>query len=95
MCTDVKPDNIMINRCSDGDLRFKEVCLADLGNTISIDNEHALNGYPLGTPIFHSPETTLGLPFNTAADIWSLGCTVRLIALSQYYFYVSSPPICL
>ncbi|SPQ26059.1 a9c2453e-7cea-46bb-903b-02bfd9aa8072 [Thermothielavioides terrestris] len=78
--TDVKPDNIMVNLSSnedgDGDMRFKDACLADFGNTVSVDSEYAVNGYPLGTPIFRSPETTLILPFGPPADVWSFGATL-------------------
>ncbi|KAK4034907.1 hypothetical protein C8A01DRAFT_18339, partial [Parachaetomium inaequale] len=75
---DVKPDNIMVNLCLDGDgkMRFKDACLADFGNTVAVDSEYAVNGYPLGTPIFRSPETTLILPFGPPADVWSFGATI-------------------
>ncbi|KAL2014942.1 hypothetical protein VTK56DRAFT_6740 [Thermocarpiscus australiensis] len=77
--TDVKPDNIMVNLCHDGDqgkMRFKDACLADFGDTVSVDSEYCVNGYPLGTPIFRSPETTLELPFGPPADVWSFGATL-------------------
>jgi serine/threonine protein kinase len=77
--TDVKPDNILVNLCpDDAEMRFKDVHLADFGSTVSIDSEYAVNGFPLGTPIFRSPETKLILPFGPPADVWSFGTTVRL-----------------
>lgn len=73
---DVKPDNILVNISDDHDMRIKDVCLADFGNTVSVDSDEARKGYPLGTPIFRSPETTLVLPFGPPADVWSFGATV-------------------
>lgn len=73
----------MVNWCPDnstdgtGTMRFKDACFADFGNTVSVDSEYAVNGYPLGTPIFRSPETTLLLLFGPAANVWSFGATVR------------------
>ncbi|KAI0117671.1 kinase-like domain-containing protein [Nemania sp. FL0031] len=74
--TDVKPGNILVNLCPSGDIRFTDVCLADLGDAVSTDSMEATNGYPLGTTVFRSPETTLLMPFTTAHDIWSLGTTL-------------------
>jgi casein kinase II subunit alpha len=58
-------------------MRFKDVCLADLGDAVSTDSIEATRGYPYGTPVFRSPEATLMMPFTTAHDIWSFGATVR------------------
>ncbi|KAI1174728.1 kinase-like domain-containing protein [Nemania sp. FL0916] len=76
--TDVKPDNILVNLSPNNsdDIRFTDVCLADLGDTVSTDSEEATCGYPMGSTVFRSPETTLMMPFTTASDIWSLGTTL-------------------
>ncbi|KAI1122170.1 kinase-like domain-containing protein [Nemania abortiva] len=74
--TDVKPDNILVNLCSSSDIRFTDVCLADLGDVIPTDSMEANSGYPLGTGVFRSPEATLMMPFTTAHDIWSFGATL-------------------
>lgn len=57
-------------------MRFKDVCLADLGDAVATDSVEATSGYPYGTPLFRSPEATLMMPFTTAHDIWSFGATV-------------------
>jgi serine/threonine-protein kinase SRPK3 len=31
------------------------------------------------SPALRPPETILGYPFDTSADIWSFGCTVRFL----------------
>lgn len=72
----MKPANILVNLCQDGDMRFKDVCLADLGDAVATDSVEATSGYPYGTPLFRSPEATLMMPFTTAHDIWSFGATV-------------------
>ncbi|GAB1319024.1 Protein kinase domain-containing protein [Madurella fahalii] len=74
--TDVKPGNILVNRCSEGDVRFKDVCLADLGDAVLTEGIEATNGYPVGTAVFRSPEATLMMPFTMAHDIWSFGSSV-------------------
>lgn len=78
----------MVNLCHNGDgdntMRFKDACLAGFGNTVSVDSEYAVNGYPLGTPIFRSPETTLILPFGPPADVWSFGATVCSPPVSHF-----------
>ena len=73
----MKPGNILVNMSDDGDMRFKDVCLADLGDAIPKDGIEATSGYPVGTTVFRSPEATLMLPFTPAHDIWSFGATVR------------------
>ncbi|KAK4044633.1 kinase-like domain-containing protein [Parachaetomium inaequale] len=78
--TDVKPGNILVNLREDGgggdDMRFGDVCLADLGDALATDSVEATSGYPYGTPVFRSPEATLMMPFTTAHDIWSFGATM-------------------
>jgi serine/threonine protein kinase len=60
-------------------MRFRDVCLADLGDALPKDSVETTSGYPYGTPVFRSPEATLMMPFTTAHDIWSFGATVRPI----------------
>ncbi|KAL2016160.1 hypothetical protein VTK56DRAFT_4128 [Thermocarpiscus australiensis] len=76
--TDVEPSKILVNLCEDGDhdMRFKDVCLADLGDAVSTESVEATSGYPVGTTVFRSPEATLMMPFTTAHDIWSFGSTL-------------------
>ncbi|KAK4123907.1 hypothetical protein N657DRAFT_681019 [Parathielavia appendiculata] len=63
----------MGNICpGDAEMRFKDVHLADFRNTVSANSEYAVNGYPLGAPMFRSPETTLILRFGPPADLISL-----------------------
>jgi serine/threonine protein kinase len=77
---DVKPDNVFIN-LREGDMRFSEVQLGDLGGCSAVDSEWATSGTFVGSPMWTSPEVILNMPWNTATDIWSFGATVRIIPL--------------
>jgi serine/threonine protein kinase len=73
---DVKPDNVFVN-LQEGDMRFKDVQLGDLGGCYPVDSEWATSGTMVGAPIWSSPEIIMELPWNTATDIWSFGTMVR------------------
>ena len=60
----------------DGDIRFSDVQLGDLGGTYPADSEHAKRGTPVGAPMSSSPEVIMETPWNTATDIWSFGTVV-------------------
>ncbi|KAF2272472.1 kinase-like protein [Westerdykella ornata] len=66
--TDIKPSNVLVNY-GQGEPRFKEVQLADFGSTVHMHSSYALNGDPIGTPIFRSPEAHLQMRWGTATDI--------------------------
>lgn len=72
---DIKPNNILVNYNHQKD-RISTACLADFGNTVRNDSKYAKDGFPIGAPIFRSPEAALRLPWGCATDIWSLGTTV-------------------
>jgi serine/threonine protein kinase len=72
---DVKPDNVFVN-LQEGDMRFKDVQLGDLGGCYPVDSEWATSGTMVGAPIWSSPEIIMELPWNTATDIWSFGTMV-------------------
>ena len=78
---DVKPNNILVNYGGNDDNRFTAVQLADLESTVPEDSPYALDGDPIGTPMFRSPEAHIEMRWGTATDIWSFGATVSLAAL--------------
>lgn len=73
---DVKLDNVFVN-LQEGDNRFSEVQLGDLGGCYSTQSKWATSGTFVGTPMWTSPEIIMEMPWNTATDIWSFGALVR------------------
>ncbi|KAI9671501.1 MAG: hypothetical protein M1817_003552 [Caeruleum heppii] len=75
--TDVKLDNVFVTyRDGDGDVRFSDVQLGDLGGTYPADSKYAREGIRVGAHMWSSPEVIMETPWNTATDIWSFGTVV-------------------
>lgn len=65
---DLKPDNLLVNE----QLNVLKVC--DLGSASSAsDNE--ITPY-LVSRFYRAPEIILGIPYDYAIDVWSIGCTL-------------------
>ncbi|KAL2839523.1 hypothetical protein BJY01DRAFT_250476 [Aspergillus pseudoustus] len=75
--TDVTMDNIFANY-KEGENRFSEVQLGDLGSRYPIDSSIAKNGTPVAAAIWSSPEVIMETPWNIATDIWSFGTVTRM-----------------
>lgn len=75
--SDVKADNVLINEKFDETNRFADVQLADMGNSYPETHEYALEGQPIGAPMWSSPEVLMHMPWDTKTDIWSFGTLVR------------------
>ncbi|OJD13104.1 STE/STE20 protein kinase [Blastomyces percursus] len=73
--TDIKLDNIFVNY-KEGDIRFSDVQLGDLGSSYPADSTYAKEGTPVGAPMWSSPEVIMETPWNTATDIWSFGAVL-------------------
>ncbi|KAG0257009.1 U4/U6 small nuclear ribonucleoprotein prp4 [Actinomortierella ambigua] len=65
---DIKPDNILVN---DGRNVLK---LCDLGSA-SDTSENEITPY-LVSRFYRAPEIILGMPYDPALDMWSVGCTL-------------------
>lgn len=77
---DLKPDNVMIVDCCQQPLRVK---LIDFGLAYEINGEP---GVSVQAPGYSAPEVILGLPFNQAIDVWSLGVTAaEVVARRSLY----------
>jgi serine/threonine protein kinase len=74
--TDIKLSNVLVNYGKDANNRFADVKLCDLESTVKDDCEYALEGAPIGTAIFRSPEAQLNMRWGTPTDIWSFGAMV-------------------
>ncbi|HEU5074125.1 MAG TPA: serine/threonine-protein kinase, partial [Polyangiaceae bacterium] len=67
---DIKPENIFLSRDDDGEVRPK---ILDFGIARMIDNPSklTLEGTPLGTPEYMSPEIARGDVAEGTSDVWS------------------------
>ncbi|HEY6723639.1 MAG TPA: serine/threonine-protein kinase, partial [Polyangiaceae bacterium] len=67
---DIKPENIFLSREDDGEVRPK---ILDFGIARMIDNptKLTLEGTPLGTPEYMSPEIARGDVAECTSDVWS------------------------
>ena len=73
---DIKPNNILANK-GDGNKRFKNFQLGDMGDCVPVAVESNNGFHIIGAPMFRAPEVMLNIPWTTAVDIWSFGATVR------------------
>jgi serine/threonine protein kinase len=76
-------DNIFVNYAQgEGDVRFTDVQLGDLGGCYPADSHWATSGTMVGAPIWNSPEIMFEEKWNTATDIWSFGAVVSTLLWS-------------
>ncbi|KAK8865750.1 hypothetical protein IAR55_000897 [Kwoniella newhampshirensis] len=75
---DLKPDNVLV---SENKATLK-VC--DLGSAAEI-TEGEITPY-LVSRFYRAPEIILGLPYDTAIDIWSVGCTLYELYTGKILF---------
>ncbi|MBX9693863.1 MAG: serine/threonine protein kinase, partial [Cyanobacteria bacterium] len=76
---DIKPSNVIINNSKDGKI---DLMVVDFGiakrMTISDSEAHSITttGDILGTPLYMSPEQSMGVECGPQADMYSLGCLI-------------------
>ncbi|PWN42303.1 kinase-like protein [Ceraceosorus guamensis] len=75
---DIKPDNILVN---EGKNVLK---LCDLGSA-SDATEVEITPY-LVSRFYRAPEIVLGAPYDSAIDVWSIGCTLYEVATGKILF---------
>ncbi|KAI0255180.1 kinase-like domain-containing protein [Lactifluus subvellereus] len=68
MHADIKPDNILVNE------QKTQLKLCDLGSA-SDASENEITPY-LVSRFYRAPEIILGIPYDPALDVWSVGCTL-------------------
>ncbi|CAL9689983.1 unnamed protein product [Knipowitschia caucasica] len=79
--TDIKTDNIMVSDHTSQQLQFK---LIDFGLAMYLDSVKP--GTTVACLPLRAPEVILGLRFNAAVDMWSLGVTVVELMLKKPLF---------
>ncbi|CAK7270346.1 U4/U6 small nuclear ribonucleoprotein prp4 [Sporothrix epigloea] len=80
---DLKPDNILVN----GNRSTLKIC--DLGT--AIDRSDAATAHMQITPylvsrFYRAPEIVLGMPYDYAVDMWSIGCTLYELYTGKILF---------
>ncbi|KAI8446065.1 kinase-like domain-containing protein, partial [Phakopsora pachyrhizi] len=78
MHADLKPDNILVSESKS----VLKVC--DLGSASDI-SENEITPY-LVSRFYRAPEIILGLPYDCAIDIWSIGCTLYELYTGKILF---------
>lgn len=76
--SDIKPDNILVNESK---LMLK---MCDFGSA-SFLNDNEITPY-LVSRFYRSPEIIIGCKYDTAIDMWSLGCTVYELYTGKILF---------
>ncbi|KAI0016475.1 protein kinase-like protein [Xylariomycetidae sp. FL0641] len=80
---DLKPDNILVNESRN----VLKIC--DLGT--AIDRSDAATAHTEITPylvsrFYRAPEIILGMPYDYAVDVWSIGCTLYELYTGKILF---------
>lgn len=83
--TDIKPENILL----ESDSSDSEIKLIDFGSSYIQGQPHM--SY-IQTRFYRSPEAMLGLPFQPAMDMWSLGCVLAELYLGTPLFDGTDEP---
>ncbi|RDB19227.1 Serine/threonine-protein kinase prp4 [Hypsizygus marmoreus] len=78
MHADIKPDNILVNE------QKTMLKLCDLGSA-SDASENDITPY-LVSRFYRAPEIILGVPYDPALDIWSIGCTLYELYTGKILF---------
>ncbi|KAG8963570.1 U4/U6 small nuclear ribonucleoprotein prp4 [Tulasnella sp. 419] len=78
MHADIKPDNILVNESK----ALLKLC--DLGSASDV-SENDITPY-LVSRFYRAPEIILGLPYDTALDMWSIGCTLYELYTGKILF---------
>ncbi|GJJ14314.1 hypothetical protein Clacol_008578 [Clathrus columnatus] len=78
MHADIKPDNILVSE----NKTVLKVC--DFGSASDV-SENDITPY-LVSRFYRAPEIILGLPYDTAIDVWSIGCTLYELYTGKILF---------
>ncbi|KIK69712.1 hypothetical protein GYMLUDRAFT_151273 [Collybiopsis luxurians FD-317 M1] len=78
MHADIKPDNILVNE------HKSLLKLCDLGSA-SDASENEITPY-LVSRFYRAPEIIMGVPYDPAIDIWSIGCTLYELYTGKILF---------
>ncbi|VDQ04187.1 unnamed protein product [Trichobilharzia regenti] len=78
---DLKPENIMLVNPGSENMRYR-VKVIDFGS--ACHSSKAVQNTYLQSRYYRAPEILLGLPFDEAIDMWSLGCVLAELFLDDF-----------
>ena len=84
MHRDIKLENILVNCRPGGEVEFK---IADLGQAKVNISRNLLKHTICGTPLYMAPEVYFQQPYNSTADVWSLGAMLFQMVTGNLPFY--------
>ena len=83
---DIKPANILLDQ--EGNVKLSDFGIARFFGSQQITDIHTV----IGTLEYMSPEQTLAHPFNSSADLYSLGCVLYTLLIGKPPFSARSLP---
>ena len=84
LCSDVKPDNVMVDFHGSGsELLVEKAQLTDLENAVYLPKGRCIKGMLPGNDNWRSPEGHLRGELNKPTDIFSFGAMVSLIFVQE------------
>mmetsp|Transcript_5304 Transcript_5304/g.6174 ORF Transcript_5304/g.6174 Transcript_5304/m.6174 type:complete len:332 (+) Transcript_5304:169-1164(+) len=84
---DIKPENILIG--SDKE-RFEDLCLADFGLSIDLENEQQTLETKCGSLCYVAPEVLNSSTYDYKCDIWSLGIVAYLLVSGGFHPFLDA-----
>lgn len=92
---DIKTQNVFLAKreaksCDSSNLGC--VKIADMGIAKVLDSQKALARTQVGTPYYLSPEICQHMPYNSASDMWALGCVLYELCALQVPFEAAALP---
>ena len=90
--SDLKPDNILLNRFYKNETkpefyRKADIVLCDFGTVYA---EYEFEQFEITTLPYRAPDVVLGHKIGYPCDVWSIGCTIFELATSYCLFNVKS-----
>lgn len=80
---DIKPDNIMLGKLG-------EVFVVDWGTALQLDEDTAIKGSRVGTPVFMSPEQARRELPSIQNEVYSIGATLFQLLTFRYHMFADS-----
>ena len=90
---DIKPQNVMLDRS--GGVRIIDFGLCATVMNLQVDQGRGGLSRMVGSPLYVPPEMVMRLPYDWAADVWSLGLTLLFLIRKGVSFHNGNPLRCM